>query len=277
MRDGLFICDAQVHSPHVDEPAGHVNGIDAKALVAEMEAAGVDQAVIVPLATKQIEANNDPSLEVVRGYPGRFCVMGLVDVGDQPATSQRLSEWRENPDVLGVRVSCVREPFRSMLVNEELDWLWQAACNNEIPVMLYAPDLPAEVERTAAAFPSMRIVVDHLGLRPRHVFDDIAETVSQLTPLGRYPNVAVKATSLPTSVPGPYPFRGAHEGLRMAVDAFGPERVFWGSDLTRLPCTYAESVTMFTEELPFLTRSDLDLIMGKALCAWLGFPVETRA
>jgi hypothetical protein len=34
---------------------------------------------------------------------------------------------------------------------------------------------------------------------------------------------------------------------------------------------------MFTEELPFVTRSDLDLIMGKALCAWLGFPVEAPA
>ena len=277
MRDGLFICDAQVHSPHVDDPAGHVNGIDPDALVVEMDAAGVDRAVIVPLATKQVEANNDPSLEVVRGYPERFRVMGLVDVGDQPKTTERLGEWRDDPDVLGVRVSCVREPFRSMLVDEELDWLWQAASENAIPVMLYAPDLPAEVERTAAAFPDMRVVVDHLGLRPRHVFADISEIVAQLTPLARYPNVAVKATSLPTSVPGPYPFRGAHAGLRMAVDAFGPERVFWGSDITRLPCTYAESVTMFTEELPFLTRRDLHLIMGRALCDWLGFPVDPPA
>lgn len=275
MQDGRFICDAQVHSPLVADPAGHVNGIDPEPLVAEMQSAGVDRAIIVPLATKQVEANNEPSIEVVRRYPERFRVMGLVDVGDQPTTTERLSDWRDDPHVLGVRVSCVREPFRSMLVNQELDWLWQAANETGIPVMLYAPDLPAEVERTAVSFPSLRIVVDHLGLRPRHVFEDIAETVAQLTPLGRHANVAVKATSLPTSVPGPYPFRGAHEGLRLAVDAFGPERVFWGSDLTRLPCTYAESVTMFTDELPFLTDSDLDLIMGKGLCAWLGWPVDS--
>ncbi len=63
----------------------------------------------------------------------------------------------------------------------------------------------------------------------------------------------------------------------MAVDAFGPERVFWGSDITRLPCTYIESVTMFTEELPFLTHNDLDLVMGRGLCAWLGWPIEPAA
>jgi predicted TIM-barrel fold metal-dependent hydrolase len=277
MRDGLFICDAQVHSPHVADPAGHVNGIDAEPLIAEMDSAGVDRAVIVPLATKQVEANTEPSLEVVGRYPERFRVMGLIDVADRPKTTDRLSLWRDDPAVLGVRVSCVREPFRSMLVDQELDWLWYAASENDCAVMLYAPDLAAEVERTASRFPSLRIVVDHLGLRPRHVFEDIAETVAEITPLGKYPNVAVKATSLPTSVPGPYPFRGAHEGLRLALDAFGPERVFWGSDLTRLPCTYAESVTMFTEELPFLTRSDLDLIMGKGLCAWLGWPAESTS
>lgn len=274
MRDGLFICDAQVHSPHVADPAGHVNGMDAEPLVSEMQSSGVDRAVIVPLATKQVEANNGPALDVARRYPERFRVMALVDVADRAKTTEQLGELREDPGVLGVRVSCVREPSRSMLVDAALDWLWQAASEYEMPVMLYAPDLPAEVKRTAAWFEDLRIVVDHLGLRPRHLFEDIAETVAQITPLAEYPNVALKATSLPTSVPGPYPFRGAHEGLRIAVEAFGPERVFWGSDLTRLPCTYTESVTMFTEELPFLTRSDLDLVMGRGVCAWLGWPGE---
>lgn len=31
---------------------------------------------------------------------------------------------------------------------------------------------------------------------------------------------------------------------------------------------------MFTEELPFLTRRDLELIMGKAICDWLGWPPD---
>jgi hypothetical protein len=31
-------------------------------------------------------------------------------------------------------------------------------------------------------------------------------------------------------------------------------------------------VTLFTEELPWLKGRDLDLVMGEALCNWLGWP-----
>lgn len=161
-----------------------------------------------------------------------------------------------------------------MLVNRELALLWKMASDHRIPVMLRAPDMVAEIGRTAAGFPDLRIAIDHLGLRPFQRFSDIAPPVTQLLALSGYSNVAVKATALPISVEGPYPFRAAHEGLRIAVDAFGPERIFWGSDLTRLPCTNAESITMFAEELPFLTRRDLALIMGEAICDWLGWPLD---
>jgi L-fuconolactonase len=31
----------------------------------------------------------------------------------------------------------------------------------------------------------------------------------------------------------------------------------------------AQGVTMFTEELPWLSGRDEDLVMGRAVCAWL--------
>lgn len=42
-----------------------------------------------------------------------------------------------------------------------------------------------------------------------------------------------------------------------------------GTDLSRLPCTYREGVTMFTEEIPWLTAEDKEWIMGRAICDWL--------
>jgi L-fuconolactonase len=53
------------------------------------------------------------------------------------------------------------------------------------------------------------------------------------------------------------------------VEEFGPRRVFWGTDLTRLPCPYKQAVTMFTEELGFLTGDDLDWVMGRGIADWL--------
>ena len=56
-------------------------------------------------------------------------------------------------------------------------------------------------------------------------------------------------------------------------DAFGPRRMFWGTDITRMPCSWRQCVTLFTEELPWLTGDDLDLVMGRAFCDWIGWTV----
>jgi hypothetical protein len=61
-----------------------------------------------------------------------------------------------------------------------------------------------------------------------------------------------------------------HPHLRHVVDTFGPERVFWGTDLTRLQCSYREAVTLFTEEMG-LSEAEKELVMGKGVCDWLGW------
>jgi hypothetical protein len=54
-------------------------------------------------------------------------------------------------------------------------------------------------------------------------------------------------------------------------DAFGPARWFWGTDITRMPCSWRQCVTLFTEELSWLKGRDLELVMGRAVCDWLGW------
>ena len=93
----------------------------------------------------------------------------------------------------------------------------------------------------------------------------------QLLALAKYPNVAVKATGAPGYSSEAYPFPAMHLYLRQIYDAFGPERMFWGTDITKMPCTWNQCVTMFTEHLPWLGEADKKLIMGDALCAWWGW------
>ena len=66
-----------------------------------------------------------------------------------------------------------------------------------------------------------------------------------------------------------YPWRNIHGYIEQIFDAFGPHRSFWGTDITRMPCSYRQCVTMFTEELSFLSGTDKELVMGRALCAWI--------
>lgn len=54
------------------------------------------------------------------------------------------------------------------------------------------------------------------------------------------------------------------------VDAFGPDRVFWGSDWTRLPCAYPDSLTYLAEALAHLDDQDLRRITGESVLDWLG-------
>ena len=43
------------------------------------------------------------------------------------------------------------------------------------------------------------------------------------------------------------------------------------TDITRMPCTYRQCVTMFTEEMPWLKGRDLERVMGSAFVDWLGW------
>jgi predicted TIM-barrel fold metal-dependent hydrolase len=97
------------------------------------------------------------------------------------------------------------------------------------------------------------------------------EHMPELIKLARHPNVAVKATGAPGYSSGPYPFRSMHPYLRQIYHAFGPTRMFWGADITKMPCSWRQCVTMFTEELPWLSERDKDLVMGQAVCAWWGW------
>jgi predicted TIM-barrel fold metal-dependent hydrolase len=85
--------------------------------------------------------------------------------------------------------------------------------------------------------------------------------------------VAVKASGMPSLSNESYPFRDLHPHIRTLVEAFGPQRTFWGTDLTRMPCSYRECIDLFTKELPWLKGQDLEWVMGRGVCEWLGWPL----
>jgi len=139
---------------------------------------------------------------------------------------------------------------------------------------MLATDSLTEIGRIAARHPGLRLTIDHLGGRGgTSTLKDAAAMIHipQLLALAKFPNVAVKATGVPHYSGEPYPFPALHTYLRQVYDAFGPQRMFWGTDITKMPCSWRQCVTMFTEELPWLKGRDLELVMGEALCAWWGW------
>lgn len=274
----MIITDAQTHvfAPEApDRPWlpgakswAHGDEYRTEDLVREMDAAGVDQAVLVPPSFEG--DRNDVCLQAVADHPDRFRVMGRISLQD-PASRGRLASWREQPGMLGVRLTFSRGDAAWWMTDGTADWFWPEAEEAGIPVMVFPPGLLAAVADVAKRHPDLKLVIDHLSIRTDLRDDELDPVIDELVGLARFPNVAVKATSLPSNVTDGYPFRSLHSRVERVVDAFGPRRVFWGSDFTRLPCTYREAVTMFTEELDFLSDDDLEWIMGRGVREWLGW------
>jgi predicted TIM-barrel fold metal-dependent hydrolase len=143
-------------------------------------------------------------------------------------------------------------------------------------MMSVLPSQLAAVETIAARHPDLRIAIDHMGRDMGKVDEAAFPNMDGLVALAKRNNVAVKATGLPAYTNDAYPYARMQGYLRRTFDAFGPKRVFWGSDLTKLPCSYRACVTMFTEDIDWLSADDLRSIMGAALCEWLGWTPGSR-
>ncbi len=279
----MIITDSQVHiwelsRPGREWPEGRFvppwasDPWSAERLLGEMDKAGVDRAVLVPPAFEG--DRNDLSLAAAARYPQRFAVMGRLPL-DDPHTRQQLEAWPSQPGAIGLRFTFFIPQQRAWLYDGTADWLWPAAERAGIPLMVL-PDssVLGEIAQVAESHPGLRLTIDHLAVgheewnRDQRAFAHL----DQLLALADLHNVAVKASGLPEYSTQPYPYRNLHPYLKAVVNAFGSRRVFWGTDLTRLPCTYRQAVTMFTEELDWLSADDLGWIMGRGLSEWHSWP-----
>jgi len=271
----MQIIDAQIHLWGTGLPSNlahrQVTAFTAEEAIGLMDEAGVDAAVIHPPGWDP--GSTDMAFAAVRTYPGRFTIMGSLPL-DEADSRARIATWRQQPGMLGLRYAFLHDPARQWLHDGSLDWLWAAAEAAGIPIAMLATDSLQEVGRIAERHPGLRLTIDHLGGKGGFTTLKDAEAMTHmpaLVALARFPNVAVKATGAPGYSSEAYPFPAMHTWLRRIYDAFGPHRMFWGTDITKMPCSWRQCVTMFTEELPWLSDNDKRLIMGGALCAWWGW------
>jgi len=274
----MLIVDAQVHIWGADTPerpwpasgrsrAHRPEPFSKDDLLREMHAAGVARVVIVPPSWEG--DRNDLALAAARQHPERFAVMGRPPL--EATDPHALDHWREQPGMLGIRVTSAGDGSRAFFTDPAGDWLWAAAERNGLPAMVSPPGLLPEVNRLAERHPGMRFVIDHLALARHGKDDDAFADLPNLLALAKRPNIAVKASALPRYSSEPYPYPHLHPYLRQVFDAFGPQRMFWGTDLTGIPCTYRQAITLFTEELSFLSGADLEWVMGRGVSDWLGW------
>ncbi|HSV83478.1 MAG TPA: amidohydrolase family protein [Ramlibacter sp.] len=271
----MKIIDSQLHCFYPNTPARpwpegvtspHGPQFTIEQARALLDQHGVQGAVLVPPSWNGWD--NQYSLDAAVAEPKRFGVMGRFDI-EAPDAQERLKTWRQQPGMLGVRVFIMGQPWMSLLAPEQ-DWFWKIAEETRLPVMAHIPGNIAGFDPVLQRHPELRLIIDHAGRHPRGAMDEGAwADVDQLHALARFRNVSVKVSSLPCFSTQPYPFPNLHAPIRAMYDRFGPQRLHWGSDMTRLSCSYEENIKLFTQALDFLSAEDKEWIMGRALAAAL--------
>ncbi len=276
----MFVVDAQTHiwAPETPERPWIKNAVkpprdvplEADELLREMDAAGVARAVLVPPGSWDTNSN-DLVLKAAQEHADRFGVMGRLGVEAPDARSQ-IPTWRQQPGMLGLRCSFNKPQWSAPLEEGRVDWLWTECEIAGVPIMLMVTQAQVRIiDRIAERFPGLKLTIDHMALPTGKKDEEAFRDFELLLPIARRPNVGVKVSTLPVYTSDSYPYRSLHPYLRRVYDTFGPKRMFWGGDLSRLPCSYKQAITMFTEEIRWLGAEDKQWIMGRALCDWLGW------
>jgi len=274
-----MIVDAQVHlwtaetpewrwvpgrPPQLPEP------FTIEKLVPLMDEAGVDRVVVVPPSWPG--DRNDYALEAARRYPERFRVMGRIPL-EKPESAALLPTWKQQPGMVGVRLTFLG-PQAAWATDGTADWFWPAAEKAGLPVMFLAPGNGAAFARVAERHPALNLIIDHMNLTADIKKNNQTDSaIDQTVALAKYPNVSCKVSASPGLSSEPYPFRDVAPYVKRVFDAFGPQRCYWGTDMTNsfAKATYRQRVTHFTETLDFLSEQDKDWVMGRAILARLGW------
>jgi len=206
----MQIIDAQIHTWGTGLPSNdahwQITSFTPGEAIALMDEAGVFGAVIHPPGWDP--RSTEMAFDAVRTWPDRFAIMGSLPLDRPDETRARLTAWRSQPGMLGLRWAFLHDPARRWLADGALDWLWAAAEKAQVPVAMLCTDSLADVGRIAERHPGLRLTVDHLGGRGGYEKrkDAAAMThIPDLVELARHPTSPSRPRVHPATRAAPTP------------------------------------------------------------------------
>jgi L-fuconolactonase len=197
-------------------------------LLYQMDANDVHGAVLVQM---QGQFDNSYQQACVRRYPGRFASVVLVD-HTRPGAPEQLRRLADD-GASGVRLRATdRSPGDDPLA------VWRAAAELGLTISCpVPPDLAVdEFSALLDAVPRLTVVLEHLGGSSRADVNGDHHR-ARVFQLARHSTVSIKVPGLGEFAQRRLPVRGSFpfeepipNGLDQALQAFGPERMLWGSD-----------------------------------------------
>jgi predicted TIM-barrel fold metal-dependent hydrolase len=133
------------------------------------------------------------------------------------------------------------------------------------------------LENMIRRFPEVPVVIDHFARIELTLGDPLPE-FNKLTRLAQYPNVYAKVSELSVISPsGEHPYRDTFPWVSRLYDAFGPERLMWGTGFpgaTRQANgrpSLEQELALVQKEIPWFTKEDRPKILGANAAKLWGF------
>ena len=195
----------------------------ANRLIAEMDGAGVDHAVLVQPSVYGWDHRY--LLSAVERHRDRFSAVGLLNHESEswPTELERLL----SVGIKGLRFNLIASPSADWLLDRKFRSLWVRMADQSIVACFQAyPQQLPQVAELSTAIRDLTLVVDHLG-KPDMRRSDLHHN---LLHLADQPNVYVKLAAFYLHSLAPAPWRDMWDLVRATLAAFGPKRLMWGSD-----------------------------------------------
>ncbi len=236
-------------------------------LLRQMAQHGVDHTVIVHVIYYRWDCRY--AGDVVRQHPDKF--MGVCRVDPQsPTAADELTRWVREYGFHGVRLSPYSGPSGEWINDRRaMDAIFERAAILKIPMCILCdagrlPDVRRVVERHQDR---LDVCIDHMADCPV----DEPDLLKPLLEMARFPRVFVKISHLWSLSHQPYPYTDTHDQVKRLYDAFGPQRLMWGTDwpMVEQYCGYGKALALYRDELTFFNDDDRRWILGQtALRLW---------
>jgi len=231
-------------------------------LAPALAAAGADRTVLV-----QAHGSADETrwmLDLASDHPFIAGVVGWADLTD-PAAGAALDELADDPALVGVRYTAADQGATPWLARDDVRrGLGEVAKRGLTFDLLIRPEHLPHIPRLVEAVPTLRIVIDHLA-NPPIASGATAGWIEGMRAAAACPNVFCKLSGLVTRAD---PQRWRPKDLRPyvaeAVEAFGIERVMFGSDwpVCRKAGEYGQVVAALGDALGPITHDEAAAVWG---------------
>ncbi len=234
-------------------------------LLQMMQAHGVERTVLVQVIYYRWD--NRYTAQALDLYPQQFAGVCRVNPLDR-AAPDHLSYWTEERGFQGVRLSPATDAAGDWFQGPLMDPIFARAAQLHVPMLILTgptrlPDLAAILER----HPDLDVVIDHMADCP----PDRPDLVALLLDMARYPRVYVKISHTWSLSREPYPWRDTHDLVQRVYQAFGAQRIMWGTDwpMCLQKTTYGRTLSVVRDEMKFIAADDMPWVLGQtALKLW---------